>query len=192
MEVRIFFESLLYKSFRKTSFLFAAFIINVASGFLVQRLEYQLVTLEIGVQLPLEAAIAPYGLKDRTNQASEATVMLKPISLLIKVNPPLCRKTNIFVELIFRQIICRLSLQVKQLHTIERYQPSLVDMLMWRNRQTHGTLMYFTHNLMSAVIFHRECLKGNLQSRSWLKRRRQIQNAVLVHQDECREHTPTA
>ena len=39
--------------------------------------------------------------------------MLKPISLLIKVNPPLCRKTNIFVELIFRQIICRLSLQVK-------------------------------------------------------------------------------
>ena len=30
---------------------------------------------------PLEAAIAPYGLKDRTNQASEATVMLKPISL---------------------------------------------------------------------------------------------------------------
>ena len=59
---------------------------------------------------PLEAAIAPYGLKDRTNQASEATVMLKPIRLLIKANPPLCRKTNIFVELIFRQIICRLSL----------------------------------------------------------------------------------
>ena len=59
---------------------------------------------------PLEAANALYGLKDRTNQASEATVMLKPISLLIKVNPPLCRKTNIFVELIFRQIICRLSL----------------------------------------------------------------------------------
>ena len=56
---------------------------------------------------------SPYGLKDRTNQASEATVMLKPISLLIKVNPPLCRKTNIFVELIFRQIICQLSLQVK-------------------------------------------------------------------------------
>ena len=56
---------------------------------------------------------SPYGLKDRTNQASEATIMLKPISLLIKVNPPLCRKTNIFVELIFRQIICRLSLQVK-------------------------------------------------------------------------------
>ena len=56
---------------------------------------------------------SPYGLKDRTNQASEATVMLKPISLLIKVNPSLCRKTNIFVELIFRQIICQLSLQVK-------------------------------------------------------------------------------
>ena len=56
---------------------------------------------------------SPYGLKDRTNQASEATVMLKPISLLIKVNPSLCRKTNIFVELIFRQVICRLSLQVK-------------------------------------------------------------------------------
>ena len=109
---------------------------------------------------------SPYGLKDRTNQASEATVMLKPIRLLIKANPPLCRKTNIFVELIFRQIICRLSLQVKQLHTIERYQPSLVDMLLWRNRQTQWTLMYFTHNLMSAVIFHRECLKGNLQSRS--------------------------
>ena len=59
---------------------------------------------------PLGAANALYGLKNRTNQASEATVMLKPISLLIKVNPSLCRKTNIFVELIFRQVICRLSL----------------------------------------------------------------------------------
>ena len=85
---------------------------------------------------------SPYGLKDRTNQASEATVMLKPISLLIKVNPPLCRKTNIFVELIFRQIICRLSLQVKQLHTIERYQLSLVEMPLWRNRQYARNLKF--------------------------------------------------
>ena len=59
---------------------------------------------------PLEAANALYGLKDRTNQASEATIMLKSIRLLIKVNPPLCRKTNVFVVLIVRQIICQLSL----------------------------------------------------------------------------------
>ena len=94
-----------------TSLNFAAFIMShLASSFNGQ--DISLSRQRQGFNSP-RSRHSPYGLKDRTNQASEATVMLKPISLLIKVNPPLCRKTNIFVELIFRQIICRLSLQVK-------------------------------------------------------------------------------